>query len=130
MLELVINKNGTVLSKNSLPFIETNDDFLFYLNNKIDLEKDNLIIDLDFVYMGRLLDYDRVYRKGSTGYYYIYLEDRDDILIGTSVDIESRFNNSIKMTVRDDKGNELSLDYTEDDLQNFRKQKVYGHDII
>lgn len=130
MLELVINKNGTVLSKNSLPFIETNDDFLFYLNNKIDLEKDNLIIDLDFVYMGRLLDYDRVYRKGSTGYYYIYLEDRDDILIGTSVDIESRFNNSIKRVIKDDKGNELSLDYTEDDLQNFRKQKNYNYDII
>lgn len=130
MLEIILNKRGDVLSKNSLSFIDSDDALLFYLNDKIDLEKDDLIIDLDFFYMGRILDCIRVYKKGSTGYYYLYLDDRDDILIGTSMEIISRYESAIKMVVKDNEGKELSLDYTDDDLQNFRKQKVYYHDII
>ena len=130
MLEIILSKNGNVLTKNTLSYIEDEYELLPYLDRKLDLEKDNLIIDTDFIYMGRYIDCIRVYYRKTTRQYFLYLEERDDILIGTSIEIKNRYKDAIKMTVRDNNGDEIKLDYTEEDLDQVQKNKRYFHDIV
>ena len=130
MLEIILSTNGNVLTKNTLSYIEDEYELLPYLDRKLDLEKDNLIIDTDFIYMGRYIDCIRVYYRKTTRQYFLYLEERDDILIGTSIEIKNRYKDAIKMTVRDNNGDEIKLDYTEEDLDQVQKNKRYFHDIV